>query len=44
MPSTGLEEAGSFTGNLAAVKRNGVWCVIDKSGSVKREFPGVDSV
>ena len=39
-----FEEAGSFTGNLAAVKRNGVWCVIDKSGSVKREFPGVDSV
>ena len=39
-----FEEAGSFTGNLAAVKRDGVWCVIDKSGSVKREFPGVDSV
>ena len=39
-----FEEAGSFVGNLAAVKRNGTWCVIDKSGSVKREFPGVESV
>lgn len=39
-----FEEAGSFVGSLAAVKKGGVWCVIDKSGSVKREFPGVDSV
>lgn len=33
-----------MSGNLAAVKRNGVWCVIDKSGAVKREFPDVDHV